>query len=41
MQITLNVLVDYKLLFNVDTCVEGNHEIEKIECLEVYKCSLK
>ena len=33
MHITLNVLADYELLFNVDTCDEG-HSIEKYkECL--------
>ena len=42
MHITLNVLADYELLFNVDTCDEG-HNIEKIQnvCLELYKCSFK
>ena len=30
MHITLNVLADYELLFNVDTCDEG-HSIEKIQ----------
>ena len=30
MHITLNVLADYQLLFNVDTCDEG-HNIEKIQ----------
>ena len=29
MHITLNVLADYELLFNLDTCDEG-HNIEKI-----------
>ena len=30
MHIILNVLADYELLFNVDTCDEG-HNIEKIQ----------
>ena len=43
MHITLNVLADYELLFNVDTCDKG-HGIEKNTknvCLELYKCSFK
>ena len=41
MHITLNVLADYELLFNVDTCDEG-HSIEKYHvCLDLYKCRFK
>ena len=39
MHITLNVMVDYEFLFNVDTCDEGKN-IEKNTknvCLELYK----
>ena len=35
MHITLNVLADYELLFNVDTCDEG-HNIEKIQRMFVW-----
>ena len=35
MHITLNVLADNKLLFNVDTCDEG-HNIEKIQKMFVW-----
>ena len=35
MHITLNVLADYELLFNVDTCDQG-HSIEKIPRMFVW-----
>ena len=36
MHITLNILVDYELLFNVDTCDDEGHSIEKIERMFVW-----
>ena len=29
MHITLNVVVDYELLFNVDTCIESQVTVQK------------
>ena len=41
MHITLNILADYELLFNVDICDEGYRKNTENVCLKLYKCSFK